>query len=686
MNDVLPSEVKHTSRFTEHFDIIFPPTSFEPFILTDSKEHGKIQQRSMSISAATRPSPFSPPVRMRSSPAITTVPIDISTTLDDNNDNKKIPALNPSTSHKHNIKQQQQQQQQVALLYKDYASSTTNRADIMIKRLSNWIVFLKLASGWLDEIVKMTGSSTFKKQKKENPELYDQINKKRKECQGIVSSFKKECREKIQALKSNPALQMEELLLRANETKKRMTHLSKLCEYADDQKHPPSPEMDPWLANLQVLRYLKRETNEENRLRELMVPIQQDMKEFESRLTNALETLIGFCVDLQTTVVQYGTTRDQVLAHFLPQHTWQAFMTAQQKDWVDEDHIKKNYLQINYPNKQHTHVATVQKGLLGRRTGVLKQYHTKYYVLTHYGYLHQFKLDDKVKPESSIYISSATIQPTINDDDDDSLLNGMTEEMGNNNDNNEKGSSGYIFEIQQKRKNYHFRTTTGAELVAWCRALTSVANGSSVEKLLERRKQKQAQLLWRKQQDNNSSITSASTSLHHQRQQQKEEQQQQLQQQQQQQLLSEQGYQQEHLEQKIRHDEQGDDDEADDDDDVSYFHSIHSNNSSISSLVNPALTESDIISMDIADTIVTSSNDNHLPGVTSFVSPASTAVNEESGLYFSSTSSPSSSSSTAPTATLSSGLQPTSLSPPPASKRAIHTYQANLNIPHQSIV
>lgn len=142
-------------------------------------------------------------------------------------------------------------------------------------------------------------------------------------------------------------------------------------------------ECSPSSYIIEVLRYLKRETTEENRLRELMIPIQHDMRELESRLIDSFADVVEFCAEQQTTVIQYGYTLDQVLGHFLPQYTWQAFVAAQQKDWVEENHIRKNYMQINYPNKQHTHVATAHKGILGRRSGVLKHYHDKYYVLTH---------------------------------------------------------------------------------------------------------------------------------------------------------------------------------------------------------------------------------------------------------------------------------------------------------------
>lgn len=193
--------IKHTSRFTEHFDLVPPATAFEPFAL-DASEYDVKSQRSMSISAS-RPFTFAKPVRMHSSPAITTSAAELSSSFPKvpstrspdpsyqisggcPNDNSEIPLV-AETSHfsqataASNQQQaaprkapQPQQPQSVSLLYKDYASSSTsfNRADIMIKRLCNWLVFLKLVTGWIDEVVKITGSSAFKKQKKEHPELY----------------------------------------------------------------------------------------------------------------------------------------------------------------------------------------------------------------------------------------------------------------------------------------------------------------------------------------------------------------------------------------------------------------------------------------------------------------------------------------------------------------------------------
>ncbi|CAO3633455.1 unnamed protein product [Cunninghamella blakesleeana] len=743
MTDII-TPIKQTSRFKEHFDILLPTTTLQNVLdIEEDSILANDKPRSMSISPLSNKTPlFSkpPPLRMHSSPDMLTLKTNNSNNNNNNNINNNQSTItlshqpsniNMNNQH-HNDQQEQEKENQIhssstpkvplpttpkkpinvaAVQYKGYISSngnsnSLNRADIMIKRLSNWVVILKLTSGWLDEIEKWTSSTTFKKQKKENPDLYGNINKRRKEYHHTVSNFKKECRDKIHQLKVNTSLQMEELLLRANETKKCMDHLSHLCKYAEDTSKPRLPEMDPWLGNLHVLRYLKRETTEENRLRELMVPIQKDIKELETKINENLKTIIHFCAEYQTTVTQYGNTYDQILQQLLPQPTWPSFVEAQQKDWVDENHIQKNYLHINYPNKSSPYVATVQKGLLGRRSGVLKHYHKRFYVLTHYGYLHQFKLDDKVKPESSIFITSTTIQPPVNDsdiifsDDIDSNIQGFQQQNKNNphnpdaNENNDSSSQqnenkhGYIFEIHRKSKLYYFKTKTSHELVAWCKALNNVAKEISVQKLLEQRRQKQ--LL--KEQHLLPTTTPSLHSTH----------------------------------QKHHKDIILDDTLDADDDDESEFHSIHSDGED-SSMNNTALIESDIISLDIGagsypnhhhhlngsssnfsnNDSSTTSHSSPSPFVTTttttttmaniqsttchppvidesaqLIPPKVDIDKEGSAIYFSSTSSPSSSSTT-------HSPQFTFPPPPPplptsslsnTTRRGVATYQANLNL------
>ncbi|KAI9302353.1 hypothetical protein BJ944DRAFT_242449 [Cunninghamella echinulata] len=244
----------------------------------------------------------------------------------------------------------------------------------------------------------------------------------------------------------------------------------------------------------------------------------------------------------------------------------------------------------------------------------------------------------------------------------------------NNDQQNEK--HGFIFEVQRKNKIYHFKTKTSVELIEWCRALNNVATEVSVQKLLEKRKQRELsrqQQQQQQQQQQSKSFDSSSQHLHPQ--------------------------QQQHQQQSRHHHRDivfigHTDDDVDEDDNLSQFHSIHTSEED-SSILNTALIESDIISLDIGNNASSSNVSNFHPPSTPSSSPhpystttsATTGMDlspsqlippkvniqkDESGIYFSSTSSPSSSSSTS--------------SPPPpipstsTSQRAIPTYQANLNL------
>lgn len=137
-----------------------------------------------------------------------------------------------------------------------------------------------------------------------------------------------------------------------------------------------------------VLRQLKREIDEENRLRLLMVPIQNDAKEFETRLINLVKPAIQYCYKVLAPGAWDGTgDKDAAPFEFMldqikPDYEWHQFEELHKKDLVDEQYPKKDYLKINYPNKFHPLVLTLLKGTLERKFGVRKQFTERNFVLS----------------------------------------------------------------------------------------------------------------------------------------------------------------------------------------------------------------------------------------------------------------------------------------------------------------
>lgn len=136
-----------------------------------------------------------------------------------------------------------------------------------------------------------------------------------------------------------------------------------------------------------VLYHLKREVEEENRLRALLIPIQKDAHEFEKRVIIAVKPAIEYCYQkigphVCDTDATNSTPFQLLMDQISPLGDWEQFVKLNKSDLVDEKNPKKDHLKINYPNKFHSTVNTLFKGKLHRKLGTRKQFLERHYVLT----------------------------------------------------------------------------------------------------------------------------------------------------------------------------------------------------------------------------------------------------------------------------------------------------------------
>jgi hypothetical protein len=233
---------------------------------------------------------------------------------------------------------------------------------------------------------------------------------------------------------------------------------------------------------IDVLRQLKKEVDEENRLRLLMVIVQQEMKAFEKQLISIVKTAVEYSYTNMAPTVWDGTNDPEtvpfqhILEQVMPDHEWSVFYDQNIHDLVDEDQPTKDYLKFNYPNKLHPAVMTLRKGKMQRKFGgVRKQFVQRYFILSQGGYLHQFRLDDKVSPERTLYVPGSTVHPSVD------IHAGQIESLYS-----APPADGYTFDmlkpgsgklLQNRDKSTSFRTETRDDLVAWCRLIIMVSNG-----------------------------------------------------------------------------------------------------------------------------------------------------------------------------------------------------------------
>lgn len=133
----------------------------------------------------------------------------------------------------------------------------------------------------------------------------------------------------------------------------------------------------------------------------------------------------------------------------------------------------------------------IQKNLLIAAAAATKKrdfFCTKVFFTFLAGFLHQFKLNDKVSPEFSIYLPKSAIVPGMDvssidlSENGQQILHQQQEQQQQKRKAQREKDGGYTFEIQrsgssvlQRDKSYVFRVSSLEELVIWCKLLTEVA-------------------------------------------------------------------------------------------------------------------------------------------------------------------------------------------------------------------
>lgn len=137
-----------------------------------------------------------------------------------------------------------------------------------------------------------------------------------------------------------------------------------------------------------VLRQLKREVDEENRLRLLMIPIQKETAEFEQQVIQQIKPTMRYCYQVLAPGAWDGSEDKEaapfelMMEQIMPQQSWDQFVEENKTNIVSEKNPTKDYLKINYPNKFHPLVMTLLKGKMERKFGVRKQFVERNYVLS----------------------------------------------------------------------------------------------------------------------------------------------------------------------------------------------------------------------------------------------------------------------------------------------------------------
>lgn len=158
-------------------------------------------------------------------------------------------------------------------------NTSLNRADFIISRLETWHQCLKSITSWLEEVAKTSLVSSRGFSQKAYPHvdqsLPENVNASIRTIQAgfraltmqmaaeqqafskclerdhlpALFKLRRQVKDRVQQLKNDPTLVLDELLRRAEVTRSKMTHLNRCCKQAD-KVSGQQVEMDPWVANL----------------------------------------------------------------------------------------------------------------------------------------------------------------------------------------------------------------------------------------------------------------------------------------------------------------------------------------------------------------------------------------------------------------------------------------------------
>lgn len=209
--------------------------------------------------------------------------------VDEEIDKSRDPPSTPTTPlspHSHTLPRDHpnvEQQQYINLLDvkpPPRSLTTLNRAQVIIDRLEGWLLTLREISIWLEEAAKinMQSSQAYYHRALEHVDWSDTrrvprgsalctmvgslrfltaqvasrqheaAEKMQREYLGQLDVLRKECKMRLNDLVNNGSLRMDELVKRAETTRKHMLLLDKLCQAADMTQSQVAN--DPWLENL----------------------------------------------------------------------------------------------------------------------------------------------------------------------------------------------------------------------------------------------------------------------------------------------------------------------------------------------------------------------------------------------------------------------------------------------------
>ncbi|KAH8918964.1 hypothetical protein BT69DRAFT_1267201 [Atractiella rhizophila] len=168
---------------------------------------------------------------------------------------------------------------------------------------------------------------------------------------------------------------------------------------------------DPYVANVQAAKQLKKQLIAENDLQTNTVLWQQKSEDFEKVMFTQMQTNWRQWEDIRSRVEmqiqQEWATLAASVASVPPDVEWKYFGSLPHLQ--DPTAPLRDVNAIKYPGQDHEAAIPVKTGVLDRKKRFTKMYSKTFNVLTPAGYLHEYKSVDADKPALSLFLPFCTL-------------------------------------------------------------------------------------------------------------------------------------------------------------------------------------------------------------------------------------------------------------------------------------
>lgn len=232
----------------------------------------------------------------------------------------------------------------------------------------------------------------------------------RNEAMPTLTNIKRELKWMIKSIRADDRLSLRILTSFKREAAKRLKRLDRQLVFFDEHPYHGYTKKDPWLMNAAVVKQMVKVYRQENKIHETVLRLQRETLISEEQLVEEFRRL---CQHIYNIKEQSTSGIDSGLQNIMT-----TFDTIQMdSDWINFSKLNDAHLiseqaafrhpdHLQYPNHSHALLQPIFAARMERKSLVLHHWHEYIYVLTHAGFLHEYRNSSNypARPDASIYV------------------------------------------------------------------------------------------------------------------------------------------------------------------------------------------------------------------------------------------------------------------------------------------